>query len=108
MKPTTRDRARAQGRGFEKTTSATVLPSAVSAYRARLQVRMLAALQDAEALALAGRRVSYCLARASESHAISCGELAALWIAKRIECDRARAVVAGMREGDDDAHEGGR
>jgi hypothetical protein len=69
---------------------------------------MLAALHDAEALAMAGRRVSYCLARASESHSVSCGDLAALWIEKRIEVERARAALASLQAGDDDAEAGGR
>lgn len=65
------------------------------------ELRMLAALQEAEALASTGRRAGYCLYHASSAHAVRRGELAEFWIEKRIECDRARAVVAGMKEADD-------
>ncbi len=63
--------------------------------------RLLAALRDAEALASTGRRAGYCLDRASSAHVVRRGELAELWIEKRIECDRARAVVVAMKEADD-------
>jgi len=72
------------------------------------ELRLLAALCKAEALATGGARIAYCLQRAASLHDVDRGGLAEIWIEKRIECERARAVVAGMREADDDAHEGGR
>ena len=72
------------------------------------QLRLLAALRMAEQLASAGGRAAYCLTHAAETHAVSRGELAAAWVQKIMECQRARVVVAGMAEADRGAHKGGR
>ena len=72
------------------------------------QLRLLAALREAEALAINGARVSYCLERAAMVHAVDRGALAAAWLLKVIECQRARVVVAGMLEADRGAHDDGR
>jgi hypothetical protein len=96
----TRIRARAQEGGFEKTASASVHVSAVSASGTWLQVRMLAALHQAEALASNGASVTYCLEHAAAVNAVDRGALAAAWLLKIIECQRARVLVASMREAD--------
>jgi len=72
------------------------------------QLRLLAALHQAEALAINGARISFCLEHSAMVHAVERGALAAAWIEKRIECDRARAEVTGMQEADRGAHEDGR
>jgi hypothetical protein len=67
------------------------------------QARILAALHSAEALAGTGARVAYCLDRAATVHAVDRGALAAAWLEKRVECDRARAAARATKEGDADA-----
>ena len=64
------------------------------------QVRMLQAIHQATALARGGARVTYCLDCAAAAQAGDRGALAAAWLEQRIECDRARAAVASMREAD--------
>jgi hypothetical protein len=64
------------------------------------QLRLLAALQEAEALAAEGREVAYALDCAARSHTVGRGEIAALWLIKVIARDRARAVIAAMQEAD--------
>lgn len=71
-------------------------------------LRLLAALHQAETLAGSGARVTYCLDHVAAAHAVDRGALAAAWLAKRIECDRARAAVASLRAGDHEAESGGR
>lgn len=64
------------------------------------QLRLLAALHQAEALAVEGVAVRYALERASTAHAVDRGAVAAAWIEKRIECDRARAAEQAICEAD--------
>jgi hypothetical protein len=73
-----------------------------------LQARLLFALHRAEALARNGARVTWCLEHASAVHAVDRGALAAAWLLKVIECERARAAVAGLKRGDTEAEAGGR
>jgi hypothetical protein len=72
------------------------------------QVRLLGALQEAEALAAEGREVAYALDCAARSQTVGRGELAALWLMKLIARDRARAAIASLKAGDADAEAGGR
>jgi hypothetical protein len=80
----------------------------VSASGAGLQARLLGALHQAETLAGTGARVTYCLEHAAAVHAVDRGTLAAAWLLKIIECERARAAVASLKAGDADAEAGGR
>jgi hypothetical protein len=73
-----------------------------------VQLRLLAALHQAEALADSGARVDYCLEHVATAHSIDRGTLAALWIEKRIEVELARDAVARLEAGDADAEAGGR
>jgi hypothetical protein len=65
------------------------------------ELRLLSALQDAQALALKGGDTAYCLERAAIRHAVDRGDLAGRWLAKLIERDRARAALAQLKDGDD-------
>jgi hypothetical protein len=69
-----------------------------------LAVRLLSALNMAEDMA-AVRTVHprFAVSASSRAHAVDEGSLALLWLEKRIECDRARAVIQAFDQADAEA-----